>query len=219
MPSFESDGVEIQFDDVGAGDPIVLIHGWGSSAQHNFGDTGISGDVGLISMLARRFRVIAMDCRGHGRSAKPHRQELHGKYIYGRPQMAADVVGLLDHLELARASVVGYSMGSSIALELMLKHPDRLRAAVLGGIAYDDGIEVPALREAIAQALLAPSGDGIKDPVAGLPPLRRIDRQRSVRAGGNNFRPARVYRSESAGTDPHADSDRGRYQGYGDRSA
>ena len=155
MPSFLSDGVEIWFDDVGAGDSVLLVHGWGSTAHHNFGDTG------WVQMLSSRFRVIAMDCRGHGRSAKPHRENL-----YGRAEMAGDVIRLLDHLEIARALIMGYSMGASIVIELLMEHPNRLRAAVLGGIAYDDGIENPALRAAISEALLASSGAAIKDPVA-----------------------------------------------------
>jgi len=153
--SFLSDGVEIFFDDVGVGDPVVLVHGWGSSAKHNFGETG------WIEMLSSRFRVIAIDCRGHGRSAKPHHREL-----YGRVQMAMDVIRLLDHLGIARAMIMGYSMGASLAIELLMEHPSRLRCAVLGVIAYDDGIEDPAVRAAISEALLAPSSDGINDPVA-----------------------------------------------------
>jgi pimeloyl-ACP methyl ester carboxylesterase len=155
MPSFLSNGVEIWFDDLGVGDPVVLLHGWGSTARHNFGDTG------WFDLLSTRFRVIAMDCRGHGRSAKPHRPEL-----YGREQMAADVIRLLDHLGIARAMVMGYSMGASLTIELLMSHPNRLRAAVMGGIAYDDGIEDPAVRLAISRALLASSGEEIKDPVA-----------------------------------------------------
>ena len=85
MPTMLSDGVEIWFDDLGAGDPVVLLHGWGSSAKHNFGETG------WIEMLSAGYRVIAMDCRGHGRSAKPHRAEL-----YGREQMAGDVIRARD---------------------------------------------------------------------------------------------------------------------------
>ncbi len=133
----------------------MLVHGWGSTAKQNFGDTG------WIEMLSSRFRVLAMDCRGHGRSAKPH-----GKDLYGRVQMAGDVIRLLDHLEIARAMIMGYSMGASLAIELLMDHPDRLRAAVLGGIAYDDGIENPSLRAAISDALLAPNRDQIIDPVA-----------------------------------------------------
>src|SRR5579863_7389492 len=106
MPSFLSDGVEIWFDDVGAGDPVVLVHGWGSTVQQNFGDTG------WVEMISRRFRVIAMDCRGHGRSARPHCEGL-----YGRAQMSGDVIRLLDHLRVARALIIGYSMGASLVIE------------------------------------------------------------------------------------------------------
>jgi len=185
MPSFLSDGVEIWFDDVGAGDPVVLVHGWGSTAQQNFGDTG------WIQMLSPRFRVIAMDCRGHGRSARPHRKEL-----YGRAQMSGDVIRLLDHLEIARALIIGYSMGASLVIELLMEHPNRLRAAVLGGIAYDDGIEDPVLRAAISEALLAPSRDAIKDPTA------RAYRRFAESAGNDLFALAAIISAPRKFIDP-----------------
>lgn len=189
MPSFQSDGVEIWFDDVGAGDPVVLVHGWGSTAQQNFGDTG------WVQMLSGRFRVIAMDCRGHGRSAKPHRQAISND-LYGRAAMAGDVICLLDHLEIARALIMGYSMGASIVLELLMRHPNRLRGAVLGGIAYDDGIEDPALRAAISQALLASSGAAIKDPVA------RAYRRFAESAGNDLFALAAIISASRRFIDP-----------------
>jgi len=185
MPSFLSDGVEIWFDDVGVGDPVVLVHGWGSSAQHNFGDTG------WIEMLSSRFRVIAMDCRGHGRSASPRRE-----HLYGRVQMSGDVICLLDHLGIARALIMGYSMGASLVIELLMTHPNRMRAAVLGGIAYDDGIEDPLLRAAISEALLAPSLIGIKDPIA------RAYRRFAESAGNDLFALAAIISAPRKFIDP-----------------
>jgi len=102
----------------GKGEPVVLVHGWSASAEMW---NSLMGD------LARDHQVIAMDCRGHGRSDKPHEA---GRY---RIEMANDVVRLMDHLGLARAHVVGYSMGGSIALRMLIDHPDRFLTAVIGG--------------------------------------------------------------------------------------
>ncbi len=155
MPFFDSAGVRIHYQDVGAGEPIVLAHGFASTAEHNWGGTG------WIAALSPRYRVIAPDVRGHGLSDKPQARE-----AYGYASMGADVTRLMDHLGLERALLMGYSMGASIAIELMLSHPERFRAIVLGGIAYDDGLEDKADRDAISAAYRADDPATIKSPVA-----------------------------------------------------
>ena len=155
MPYFDSSGVRIHYQDAGSGDPVVLVHGFASTADHNWGGTG------WIAALSSTYRVIAPDVRGHGLSDKPHSPE-----AYGYSTMGADVTRLMDHLGLPRALLIGYSMGASIAIELMLSHPDRFRAIVLGGIAYDDGLENKADRDAIAEAYRASDPATIKSPVA-----------------------------------------------------
>jgi pimeloyl-ACP methyl ester carboxylesterase len=115
--TFDSDGVPIHYTISGAGEPIVLIHGWSASAA--------MWD-GLRAELSSRYQVIAMDCRGHGRSGKPHQPAAYGI------EMVNDVIRLLDHLQIQRAHVAGYSMGGSIALKLLQTHPDRLLSVVSG---------------------------------------------------------------------------------------
>jgi pimeloyl-ACP methyl ester carboxylesterase len=80
--------------------------------------------------------------------------------------MGADVTRLMDHLGISRAILMCYSMGASIAIDLMLSHLERFRAIVLGGIAYDDGLEDKADRDAIADAYRADDPVTIKSPVA-----------------------------------------------------
>ena len=109
MPFFDSAGVKIHFHDLGSGEPVVLVHGFASTAEHNWGGTG------WITALSAKYRVIAPDVRGHGLSDKPSERE-----AYGYASMGADVTRLMDHLRIARAPLIGYSMGSSIAIELML---------------------------------------------------------------------------------------------------
>src|SRR5271168_5290085 len=155
MPFFDSAGVKIHFHDLGSGEPVVLVHGFASTAEHNWGGTG------WITALSAKYRVIAPDVRGHGLSDKDRARE-----AYGYASMGADVTRLMDHLGIARAPLIGYSMGSSIAIELMLTQPERVRAIVLGGIAYDDGLEDKADRDAISEAYRADDPATIKSPVA-----------------------------------------------------
>jgi pimeloyl-ACP methyl ester carboxylesterase len=81
--------------------------------------------------------------------------------------MAEDVRALLDHLNLPRADIIGYSMGARITAFLALAHPDRVRSAVLGGLGIRlvEGVGLP---ETIAEALEAPSIADVIDPTAYL---------------------------------------------------
>ncbi len=155
MPFFDSAGIKIYYQDFGSGEAVVLVHGFASTTEHNWGSTG------WFATLAAKYRVIAPDVRGHGLSDKPRSPE-----AYGYASMGADVTRLMDHLGLQRALLMGYSMGASIALELMLSHSERFRAIVLGGIAYDDGLEDKADRDAIAEGYRADDPTTIKSPVA-----------------------------------------------------
>jgi len=124
VPSFTSNGADIAYLDEGTGDPVLLIHGFASNSVINWVDTG------WVRTLTREgFRVIAMDCRGHGASQKLYRVE-----DYGAPLMAEDARALLDHLGLARADVMGYSMGARISAFLAIAHPARVRSVVFGGL-------------------------------------------------------------------------------------
>ena len=152
MPFFDSAGVRIHYYDAGSGAAVVLVHGFASTVDHNWGGTG------WIAALSQQYRVIAPDVRGHGLSDKPH-----APTAYGYASMGADVTRLMDHLGIERALLMGYSMGASIAIELMLSRPERFRAIVLGGIAYDDGLEDQADRDAIAAAYRADDPATIKE--------------------------------------------------------
>ena len=155
MGYFDSAGLRIYYRDEGEGEAVMLVHGFASTAEHNWGGTG------WIATLSQKYRVIAPDVRGHGLSDKPRAPE-----AYGYANMAADVTRLMDHLGIERAALIGYSMGASIAIELMLSHAERFRAIVLGGIAYDDGLEDKRDRDAISQAYRADDPATIKSPVA-----------------------------------------------------
>ncbi len=155
MHTFQSDGAEIAFLDEGEGDPILLIHGFASNAHVNWVDTG------WVRHLVRDGRrVIAMDCRGHGASAK-----FHEPAAYGAPLMAEDARRLLDHLAITRADVMGYSMGARISAFLALAHPDRVRSLVFGGLGRNM-VRPMAGTGPIAAALEAPSIDNVTNATA-----------------------------------------------------
>lgn len=124
VQSFDSDGARIYYFEQGQGEPVVLIHGWLSSAGVNWALPGIS------EALAQNFRVIALDVRGHGLSDKPLEEDAYGR------ELVADVVRLLDHLEIEQAHIVGYSMGGIIAARFLVDHPERALSGTLGGMGW-----------------------------------------------------------------------------------
>jgi pimeloyl-ACP methyl ester carboxylesterase len=154
MQSFQHDDVEIAYLDEGEGEPIVLVHGFASSKSVNWVyPTWVS------ELRKNGRRVIALDNRGHGESAK-----LYDPAQYSIPIMAGDVVALMDHLDIESADMMGYSMGGRMTAWLGLNAPERLRSAILGGIGIGM-IEGGGPGENVAQALEAPSLDDVTDPV------------------------------------------------------
>jgi pimeloyl-ACP methyl ester carboxylesterase len=148
-----SAGLRIHYQSFGAGRPIVLAHGWGSDLQHHWLATG------WVEALSAIRRVIALDCRGHGRSDKPHDQTR-----YGYRDMSRDVLSVMDRLEIAKADFLGYSLGAFMGVCLLGDAGHRFSAMVLGGI----GDETPSSSHAcigIAAALRAPHPDAIVDPL------------------------------------------------------
>ncbi|ABD06840.1 Alpha/beta hydrolase [Rhodopseudomonas palustris HaA2] len=154
MPSFDHGGVTIAYLDDGEGDPIVLVHGFASNKNVNWVYPS------WLSELKRAGRrVVALDNRGHGESSK-----LYDPADYGLTTMAGDVIALMDHLAIDRADIMGYSLGGRITATLARRHPERVRAAILGGIG--SGLVVGGgPGETVALALEAPSLDDVSDPV------------------------------------------------------
>lgn len=157
MPFFRHGSVELAFLDEGEGEPIILIHGFASNKEVNWVQPGW---VATLTRAGRR--AIAIDNRGHGRSTK-----VYDPAQYQMDVMAGDIAALLDHLNIARADIMGYSMGARIAAFLALKHQDRVRSAILGGLGIRlvDGAGLP---ESIAGALEAPSLADVSDPTGYL---------------------------------------------------
>lgn len=154
MASFSHGEVEIAYLDEGDGEPIVLLHGFASTKEVNWVYPG------WVTALRRvNRRVIALDNRGHGASTK-----LYDPSAYHSAIMAEDVRTLLDHLQIERVDVMGYSMGARVTAFLAVEHPERVRAAILGGLGVRlvEGVGLP---ESIAEALEAPSLADVQDPI------------------------------------------------------
>jgi pimeloyl-ACP methyl ester carboxylesterase len=109
---FNSNGARIRYVDQGTGEPVVLVHGYTSVIERAWIETGV------FPNLAKDYRVIALDLRGHGKSDKPHDPKAYA-------ELGQDVVRLLDHLNIARAHIVGYSLGGVITAKLLTTNPDR----------------------------------------------------------------------------------------------
>jgi len=152
---FMSDRVRIHYELNGPerGTPVVMVHGFASDYRLNW-----VGSRWQETFTQAGFRVIGMDCRGHGHSDKPHDEA-----AYSVQAMAGDVVRLLDHLDQASAAYLGYSMGSRIGLEVVLEHPERVTRAVLGGIGAAGAI---SKAQSIADALRR--REPTDDPVAAM---------------------------------------------------
>ena len=153
MQHFIHDGVSLAFIDVPSQPldnvlsslpPVLLIHGFASTHAVNWLQPGW-----VRALTTAGHRVIALDNRGHGES-----QKFYAPADYDPPVMARDVLALLDYLGIAKAAVMGYSMGARIATHMALLSPSRVARLVLGGLGIHlvDGAGLP---QGLAEALEA----------------------------------------------------------------
>lgn len=112
-----ANGVKIRYIEAGKGAAIVLLHG-GTSNLESWTSRGV------VDNLAKDFRVIAFDARGHGKSDSPRDPAAYGR------QQALDVVRILDALKIERAHIIGFSLGSSTVAQLLTLHPERFLTGV-----------------------------------------------------------------------------------------
>jgi len=146
---FDSNGVRIRYVEAGRGEPVVLVNGFGDWID------GLWRNSGVIDVLAKDFHVIALDCRGHGKSGKPHDSASYGR------EMVEDVARLLDHVHIRRAHIVGYSMGGIIAGAFSAAHPDRVLTTTFGA-SYPRVWTAEAERDAIELAESLEQGKGLR---------------------------------------------------------
>ena len=159
MQIFSSNGVDIAYavsspDGEAKQPPVLLIHGFASNHRVNWINTSW-----VRFLRGHGHRVIALDNRGHGASAKPHEAAAYATQI-----MAADASRLLHHLEIPQADVIGYSMGARIGAFLALAEPARVRKLVLGGLGIRL-VQGVGLSVNIAEAMEAPALASLSDPM------------------------------------------------------
>ncbi|MDE0853091.1 MAG: alpha/beta fold hydrolase [Nevskia sp.] len=115
MPQLKVNGIQVHFDSRGEGPPVVLIHGLGSNGKDWDPQT---------SVFSRQYRVITVDLRGHGRSAKPA-----GPYTV--QLLSDDVAAVIRRLGVEGAHIVALSLGGALAFQLMLDYPYLVKSAVI----------------------------------------------------------------------------------------
>lgn len=146
-------GVSIYAQDLGVGDPVVLLHGW--ALGHEVWDRQVH------DLVTSGRRAIAIDLRGHGRSSQPFEG-------YGVDRLAADVIAVIEGIGLERATVVGWSLGGLTAFRVAIKRPDLVAKLVLvcsNGVAASrrPGLPFGAAAEDVQDAVL---GAELTDRVA-----------------------------------------------------
>lgn len=126
----ETLGARLYYQDWGAGEPVLLLHG--NAQSHRVFRW-------YLRQLSPLYRVLLMDSRGHGLSL--HRE---GRREFSTADMAGDVAALLDHLKIRRCAIIGFSDGANVALEFAARFPDRVRAVVsVSGNARPEGLIWP----------------------------------------------------------------------------
>ena len=196
MPTIDSAGVNIDYVVEGSGPPVVLVHGFASSVKGNWRAPGIIDELVRVGR-----RVVALDCRGHGASGKPHDPD-----AYSGSRMADDVIAVMDREGVERADLMGYSMGGFIAASLLVGHPERFERVILAGVgdALVTGGRGRRGGEAIASALESETRSGITDARA------RAFRSFAEQQGNDMAALAAIQRSTR-------DFDRSKLAGVGNR--
>lgn len=115
MATLHVDGADLYYEEHGEGEPLVLLHGFGSSTQ----DWELQ-----VPVFSQRFRVVVIDFRGFGRSSRTQGP-------YSVEQFASDTLAVLDHLKIDRFRLLGYSMGGATAFQIGTQMPERLQRLIV----------------------------------------------------------------------------------------
>jgi len=156
MPFFDNDGIKIYYEIEGEGPPVVMIHSFIRNSETMWKQTN------WVATLKDKYQLILLDCRGYGRSDKPHDDDDYGT------KMTDDLIKLMEHLSIEKANFLGYSMGASFAYHLLLTKPEIIISAILGGFVLilnaKEISEDEEITKQLIEALRAKSIDQIKDP-------------------------------------------------------
>jgi pimeloyl-ACP methyl ester carboxylesterase len=118
-------GLKMYYEIHGQGDPVVLLHGAFMTITNNWTE--------MIAQLSKTRQVIAVEMQGHGRTADINRD-------FSSENLADDIAAVLDYLKIKQADVLGYSMGGGVAMQLAIRHPERVRKVVsISAVFRSDG--------------------------------------------------------------------------------
>jgi len=124
-------GLKMYYEIHGQGDPVVLLHGAFMTITNNWTD--------MIAQLSKSRQVIAVEMQGHGRTADINRD-------FSYENLADDIAALLDYLKIKQTDVLGYSMGGGVAMQLAIRHPERVRKVVsISAVFRSDGMVKEAI--------------------------------------------------------------------------
>ncbi len=195
---FDADGLRLRYLDEGSGEAVVLVHGFGSSIEHNWVRPGI-----VARLTEAGYRVLALDVRGHGGSEKPHDPGRYGG------EEVVDVLRLMDQAGVERAHLVGYSRGAMLAHHALDRFPERFITVTLGGYGSrgDGSGPIEALpRDVVADSLEAGSlGPIIRalTPPGEQPSSRLVALANGVISATNDMRAlAAAFRADPAPIPP-----------------
>jgi len=136
MPKAKVNGINIYYKVHGQGEPLVLITGMGADHRSWFRQ---------VSDFQRYYQVITFDSRGIGKTDRPTE-------LYSFKTLADDVIGLMDHLALDKAHLLGLSLGGIVAQEIAIDHPDRVRKLVLVNTSTGRSGEMDKVHPALMEA-------------------------------------------------------------------
>jgi pimeloyl-ACP methyl ester carboxylesterase len=161
MAVFQSRGLNLAYDDIrpegGETGAVVLVHGFATNREENWRRLGWLG-----AFERKGWRTVSLDLVGHGESDKPH-----DPAAYARADMATDIVALMDHVGLQRADLMGYSMGSHLAMSVARNHPGRIANLILGGVGarvLTGGGPAPGATMTMGEAMRAADPATITEP-------------------------------------------------------
>lgn len=138
--SVQVNGIELHYDVHGSGEPLIMLHG--------FGMCGAMWTP-VAQELAKRYQVISVDMRGHGRSTNPSNKFSH-------PQSAEDIRALMDRLGIKQVRAIGFSSGGMTLLRLATKYPDRLSKMVVVGASTHFGEQARAMIRSVSIETMPP---------------------------------------------------------------
>ena len=156
MPYFDNEGIKIYHEIEGNGPDLIMVHGFAANIEVNWKNTN------WIKTLKDEYRMILIDCRGHGKSDKPTDPAQYGA------KMTEDVIKLMDYLSIDKSNFIGYSMGGRITLNILLNEPHRFKSAILGGYVPSPSIQKQRMQfyEPIIKAFEVGDIEKISNPVA-----------------------------------------------------